>query len=196
MPNLRDMMDGTTICAGAPVASKPSPVAQQVAGTIKDPVGATKQDFQDLSEKRLEYDKARSQAQMNLAPVQSVIDHASMLHGLTIPHGTSPMPGTPSMDTAQPGAQDNPELDEQGNPIPPNQNGMPSGPGAIIGKPMPGSGKNPQNMSQTVGKMNSNRPSQAGFSPGVSPMDGQQVRPPKLGMAQPGKPISTELAST
>jgi len=55
---------------------------------------------------------------------------------------------------------------------------------------MPGNGKNPANMSQTVGKMNSNRPSQAGFSPGVSPMDQQQVRPPKLGQAQPGKPIA------
>lgn len=202
MPNLRDMIDHNTIFAGAPAAKKPSPVAQHVASHIQDPLGSTKQDFTDLTDKRLAYDSARSKAQMNLAPVQSVIDHASLLHGLTIPRGGQPMPGTPGMDTAQPGAQDNPELDENGNPIPPNQNtmpgtagqtqtGQPNGPGALIGKPMPGNGNSPKNMSQTVGKMNSNRPSLAGQQPGVSPGPAESVRPPKLGMAQPGKPSAS-----
>jgi hypothetical protein len=204
MPTLRDMIDNNTIFAGAPAAKKPSPVAEHVANHIKDPLGSTKEDFTDLTDKRLAYDSARSKAQMNLAPVQSVIDHASMLHGLTIPRGGTPMPGTPGMDTAQPGAQDNPELDENGNPIPPGQNGMPptagqpgqngstpNGPGALIGKTMPGNGNSPKNMSQTVGKMNSNRPSLAGQQPGVSPGPQESVRPPKLGMAQPGKPSAS-----
>src|ERR1039458_6981246 len=198
MPNLREMIDGTTICAGAPKASKPSPVAQHVSQQIQDPLGATKQDFETLQQKKLEYDQAREKTQRNLAPVQSVLDQAAQLHGLTVGNNQQNMPGTPSLGQGMPGqpnAQDNPEVDEDGNPIPPDQSGLPSGqgqPGAQAGlptgKPQPGNGAMPQNMSQTVGKMNSNRPSQAGFQPGVAPGPAESVRPPKLGQAQPGKP--------
>jgi hypothetical protein len=189
------MIDNKTIYATAPKAKKPSPVAQHVADHMQDPLGATKDGFQDMQQKKLEYDMSREKMQRNLAPVQSVIDMASQLHGLTIPPGGM-MPGTPAMGQGQPGAQDNPEMDEDGNPLPPGQSGQgqPSGPGALIGKPMPGQGI-PGNMSQTVGNMNSNRPSLAGFQPGVSPMDQQQVRPPKLGQAQPGNPIARNSPS-
>jgi len=47
---------------------------------------------------------------------------------------------------------------------------------------------NPVNMGNTVGKMNQTRPSLVGTQPGVAPGDGQTVRPPKLGQAQPGGP--------
>ena len=50
-------------------------------------------------------------------------------------------------------------------------------------------------MSQTVGKMNSNRPSLAGNKPGVSPGAAEQVRPPKLGQAQPGGPVARNSPS-
>ena len=45
---------------------------------------------------------------------------------------------------------------------------------------------NPQNMSQTVGQMNQNRPSLAGFQPGVSPRPAESVRPQKMGVPTPG----------
>ena len=185
MPNLRDIIDDKVICAAAPRASKPSSVAQHVASHIQDPLGSTKQDFQDLSEKKLAYDQSRAQAQMNLAPVQSVLDHASQLHGLTIPRSAGMMPGTPGMDLGQPGQ--GPQNNDSNNPVDEQGNPTPGAPGAIIGKPMPGNGKNPGNMSQTTGKMNSNRPSLAGFQPGVSPGPAESVRPTKLGQAQPGK---------
>src|ERR1039457_5125920 len=155
MPTLREIIDETTIYAAAPKAKNPSPVAKHVSSHIQDPLGATKEGFGKLQEAKLNYDQAREEMQRNLAPVQSVVDMASQLHGLTVGNNQSMMPGTPSMGQGTPGAQDNPDLDENGNPIPPNQSSMPqtgvagkpSGPGALIGKPMPGNGNNPANMS-------------------------------------------------
>lgn len=192
------MMDGRALTAAAPVASKPSPVAKHVSSHVQDPMGATKEGFEDMQTKKLQYDQSREKMQRSLTPVQSVIDMASQLHGLTVGNNQTPMPGSPAMGQGMPGAQDNPEVDENGNPLPPNQTGQPGSmsgqptgqPNGMQGKPAPGNGQNPQNMSQTVGKMNSNRPSLAGFQPGVSPGPQESVRPQKLGQAQPGKPIA------
>ena len=78
------------------------------------------------------------------------------------------MPGTPAMGQGDPGAGaggDNPEVDEQGNPIPAPQNGMPQGagqPGQTLqsppGQPAPGVGKgNPAAISRIPGKRNTTR---------------------------------------
>lgn len=192
MPNLRDMVDGTTIHAVAPVAMKPSPVAQQtlqkppttttpvvskapkgkaspiaqhVSNHMQDPVGATKEGFEGLTNAKLQYDQQREAMQRNLAPVQSVINHVSQMHQLVPNQDQNMMPGASPDNTGVPGVPgaqgDDQELDENGNPI---------------------------NMQQTTGKMNQSRPSQVGHQPGVAPGDGQTVRPPKLGMATPGQP--------
>lgn len=158
MPTLRAILDNTTITAAAPKAIKPSPVAQHVSDHVQDPFGATKEGFQKLQQKKLEYDLERENMQRQLAPVQSVIQHVSDMHGI------QPGTGTPGMMNGQPGNTDNPDVDEYGNPI---------------------------NMGQTPGQMNQNRPSQAGFKPGVAPgFSEKQVVPGKAGMASPGGPAA------
>lgn len=173
MPTLRDIIDNRTIIAAAPKASKPSPVAQHIADHVQDPFSATKDGFSDLQQKRNEYDMSREKMQRNLAPVQSVIDHAALMHGLTVGSGMSnPMPGTPPMGTAGVDPND------------PNAD-----PNAMQDDPDMGGQGVPQNMGQQPGnKMNQARPSVVGNQPGVAPGPQQSVRPPKLGMAQPGKP--------
>lgn len=207
MPNLREIIDGGAIAAAAPSALKPSPtmqsiqpqpklpaptpgktqtttkapkgqpsgMAKHISDHLQDTVGATKEGFEGLTNAKLQYDQQRESMQRNLAPVQSVIDHVSQMHNLDPRFGQGTpgmMPGQQSPDNTGvpglPGGQGNGEdenqaFDENGNPI---------------------------NMSQTVGKMNQSRPSQAGFQPGVAPGDGQTVRPPKMGQAQPGKPTA------
>jgi len=167
MPTLREIVDGKSLSAA-------SPMAEHVSKHVQDPVGATKDDFGKLQKAKLEYDMQREQTQRNLSPVQSVITHLSQMHGLM-----PDMPPTPALGqgaNSMGGPQDpndpNAEVDENGNPIQPGQNGPQVNP----------------NMDQTVGKMNMNRPSMVGHQPGVAPMMEKQVVPPKLGMASPGKP--------
>lgn len=204
MPNLRDMIDNKTIVAAgiappmpaptaAPAAPPPgnakpkfgkppkggSPMANHIANHMQDPLGATKEGYQNLTQKKLEYDQAREDMQRNLAPVKSVMDHVSQIHGIQpgAPAGQIPTPGMtpgqpqidpmtgqpmaggPGQDPNNPGQNDNPELDEFGNPV---------------------------NMGQTTGKMNQNRPSMAGHQPGVAPGPQQSVVPGKMGMPRPG----------
>lgn len=52
----------------------------------------------------------------------------------------------------------------------------------------------PPQMSQTTGQMNSNRPSLAGFQPGVSPGPAQSVVPGKMGMPTPGQGSPSAVA--
>ena len=150
-----------------------SPLAQHVADHLGDAHGATKEGFTDLTQKKLEYDMARENMQRELAPVQSTIDHIAQTHGIAPGMGTpgmtpanqpgidpnGPMGTAPGQDPNQPGMNDDPEMDEQGNPL---------------------------NMGQTVGRMAQNRPSLAGHQPGVSPGPAESVRPPKMGMPKPG----------
>src|ERR1700756_2457115 len=176
MPNLRQIVDGKVILAQAPTAlpappaspvnkgngkkgnGKASPMAQHISQHMQDPVGATKDQFNKLQQTKLQYDQAREETQRNLAPVQSVIDHLSQMHGI------QPGMPTPGMQPGSSGMQDNPdanqEYDEFGNPI---------------------------NTQQTVGNMNQNRPSMVGHQPGVAPGDQQTVRPPKMGVPKPGQ---------
>lgn len=169
MPNLRDMIDGTTITAAAPVPKKPSPVAQHVSNHIQDPVGATKEGFGELQDAKLKYDMEREKMQRNLAPVQSVMQHVSQVHGI------QPGMGTPGMGVADQGGMnsDNPDVDEDGNPIDPEQARQP--------------GQMGQN-NPIMSKMNQGRPSVVGTQPGVAPGAQKQVVPQKMGMPKPGGP--------
>lgn len=96
MTTLRDIVDGKDLSCASPIAS-------HVGKHIQDPVGATKDVFKNLSQKRMDYDQAREEGRRQLAPVQTIIDHVSQLHGLE--------PGQ-----SMPGVNDG-ELDEYGNPI-------------------------------------------------------------------------------
>lgn len=182
MPTLRDIIDGRDLSAA-------SPLAEHVSKHLQDPLGATKDQFGKLQKAKLSYDMAREETQRNLSPVQALITHVSTMHGLN-PN----MPPTPALGKGQSGMgpQDpNQEYDEDGNPIPPQNQGegqnFKTGQGGV-NQPGLGSPQVPQNMNQTVGKMNQNRPSLAGHQPGVAPMMEKQVVPPKLGMASPGAP--------
>ena len=152
MPTIRDLVEGRDLQFA-------SPLAEHVSKHTSDPVGATKDTFNKLSKAKMEYDLARQEAARNLAPVQTVIDHVSQLHGL------KPGMPTPNADFGQPQPDDGTEMqDEMGNVIPPGQRTQPGGNLAV------------------------NRPSQVGHQPGVAPMSEKQVVPPKLGMASPGNP--------
>ena len=180
MPNLREIIDGTTIVAAgiAPPKAKSkssSPMVKHISDHVQDPVGATKEGFGKLQRKKLEYDQERENMQRELSPVQSVINHVSQIHNLTPNAGVSPLTDPMMMDPGQdpmnpqgmvgqdpnnPAENDNPDMDENGDPA---------------------------NMNQTIGKMNQSRPSLAGHQPGVAPGDGQTVRPPKMGVPKPGQ---------
>lgn len=158
-----------------------SPVANHIANHFQDPLGATQEGQSNLSQKKLEYDQAREDMQRNLAPVQSVLNHISSIHGIMpgTPAGQIPTPGiTPG---AQPGAVD----PQTGLPMDPAMAGQdPNNPGGNDNPDMQNGV--PGNMNQTPGKMNQNRPSIAGHQPGVSPGPQQSVVPGKMGMPQPG----------
>lgn len=110
MPTLRQLIDGTGISAGAPVAKNPSPVAKHIANHISDPLGATKDGFTALQTKKQDYDNAREEMSRNLAPVQSTIDMVRNYHGIDGP--------TPGLNNGiNNGNPDDPQLDEFGNPI-------------------------------------------------------------------------------
>jgi hypothetical protein len=163
VPTLRSIIDGTTIFAAAPKAKNPSPIAKHIADHMQDPLGATKEVFQDLQEKKLAYDNARENAQRSLAPVKSTLDHVSQMHGI------QPGMATPGLDQGPMGMGQNPDdpdqLDENGNPL--NMSQQPGGPNGM------------------------QRPSQQGFAPGVAPGPQEGVRPAKMGQAAPGgKPAS------
>jgi hypothetical protein len=173
VPNLRSMIDGTCIFAAAPKASKPSPAAQHTANMIQDPLGTTKDDFEDLQQKKLEYDTARANMQMKLIGPQAVLDHVNKTHGMN---------------------NDNPDVDEFGNPINPNDP-MTTGQQApaLPGKGMPGMPG--QSQTGTRGMPGTKKPPMpAGMpgTPGMAPSMGQK-RPPQMGMPQPGAPTTNGM---
>lgn len=155
---LRQMIDNVTAAKNAA-----SPAALQVSKTIQDPVGTTKEGFEDLQQKKLEYEMAKSNMQRTLLPVQSVIQHVNQTHGI------APNPADASM-----GYQNMDDSTDPNDPEGGSDQNLPTGPGV-----------NP-NQAQAPGKMNMNRPSQAGFQPGVAPGQQKSVVPGKKGMPSPG----------
>jgi len=159
---------------------KLSPGAQHVQDHIADPLGATKEGFTDLTNKKLQYDQARENMQRELSMPQAVINHVSQIHGI-IPGQPAGQQPTPGMTGNQPQIDPATGLPMQGQPgQDPNDPGMNDNPDM---DPMSG---NPANMNQTPGQMNQNRPSMAGHQPGVSPGPSENVRPGKMGIPQPG----------
>lgn len=160
----------------------PSPVAKNMAehvgNHVQDPLGSTKDMFDDLQQKNLAYEQSKDEARRQLLPVKQVIQHVEQTHNLN----PDEQMGWTDPNTGQP-----------------IQNGMPPGLAPQAGSPMgplaqqPGMNKAPipPNMAQTPGAMNTNRPSQAGFAPGVAPAQQQQVRPGKMGQPTPGQSNGT-----
>jgi hypothetical protein len=180
MANLRQIVDGKTLDFAA------SPAAKHVAEHIQDPFGQTKGDFDDLNQARMDYETKKQNMRMKLAPVQQVVQGIKNMHQLDGPGDGSPLDMSPNNP-----ANMQPQIDPAtGQPMVDPNTGLPlpntpNAPGAQIDQ-----NGVPQNMSQTTGQMNMNRPSQAGFQPGVSPGPEQSVRPGKMGTPQPGQPAS------
>ena len=205
MPTLREIIDSRTIYAGIPpvpvnkgtTAGKstgstkgtPSAAATHVANHVADPVGATKEGFADLTQKKLAYDQSREEMQRQLAMPQAIINQVSQLHNIN-PQDPGAMPGmgmTPGMDPNNPGTSDDPDAMGQMPGQSPGQAPPGQAPPGAMGKGMVNTAP-PQNMNQTTGKMNQSRPSLAGHQPGVAPGPAQSVVPGKMGMPKPGAP--------
>lgn len=180
MPTLRQIVDGKTLeCQAA------SPAAKHVADHIQDPFGKTKGGMDELNQARMDYETKKQNMRMQLAPVEQVVQGIKNMHQLDGPGDGSPLDMSPNNPANMP---QQPQIDPQtGLPIPQT----PNAPGAQIDE----STGVPQNMQQTPGQqMNSNRPSQAGFQPGVSPGPAESVRPGKMGTPQPGQANVSKVA--
>ena len=195
MANLRQMVDGRTLEFAA------SPAAKHVAEHIQDPFGKTKDGMDDLNEARMNYEVQKQKMRMNLAPVEHVVQGIKNMHQLDGPGDGSPLDMSPNSPQNIAGNQPpQPMLDENGMVMgqpnlgqmtaPQGSMNTPNAPGAQIDE----STGVPNNMDQTTGKMNSNRPSMAGFQPGVSPGPAQSVRPGKMGTPQPGQAKQSTIA--
>jgi len=187
MPTLRQIVDGKTLeCQ----AAKPSPAAKHVAEHVQDPFNKTKDSFDDLNQARMDYETKKQNMRMQLAPVQQVVQGIKNMHQLDGPGDGSPLDMSPNNP-----ANMQPQIDPAtGQPMVDPNTGLPlpntpNAPGAQIDQ-----NGVPQNMSQTTGQMNMNRPSQAGFQPGVSPGPEQSVRPGKMGTPQAGQPGASKVA--
>lgn len=166
---IRSMIDSDYPLAGiAGAVEKPapgrkaSPAAEHVAQHLEDPVGATKEGFEELADKQLQYDLAKENMKRKLAPVEAVIQHVKQTHG----------------------------LDENQNGIPDEEEGYQDPnqmqPGTVNRMPPQGMNKPgvPPNMAQRPGMMQQNRPGANVNVPGAGPAIA--VKP---GMQQPvGKP--------
>lgn len=158
-------------------SEKASPLAKHVSSHLQDPVGATKDAFGKLSKAKLEYDIAREEAQRGLAPVHSVLQHVSQLHGL------QPGIGTPGLDMNEQGG-----YDEMGNPINPDDgNGMPPRPSKVGAQPgVPGMPQG-QVVPKKLGQASPGGPAARNSpNPGVSPQGKPFARPPKGSSSLPG----------
>jgi hypothetical protein len=189
MATLRDMVDGKTLDFAA------SPAAQHVAKHITDPFGAVKPQVDKLNKARMNYEMEKQNMRMQLAPVQKVTQGISNMHQLDGPGDGSPLDMSPNnpqnvMENQPPQP---PMVDENGMVMgQPNLGSMTAPQGAVNTPNAPGAQIDedgvPNNMGQTPGaKMNSNRPSLAGFQPGVSPGPAQSVVPGKMGTPQAGQ---------
>lgn len=164
--------------------SQGTALATHVSNHLQDPIGTTKEGFDELQQKKLEYDMAKENMSRELAPVQSVIDHVSQMHDLN-------KNGIPD------------ELEDPNDPNAPMQKGnsMMQGDQGMgyhgpnnAGQP----GGMPQNMQQQPGRMQQGAPGKAVSYPGAGPKipgaPAQQAKPeapaakaaPK-GQMRPGK---------
>lgn len=171
MPTLRKMIDEGQIAAA-------SPLATHVSKHVTDPIGETKEGFEDLAQKQADYNVAKENMRRNLMPVQSVLDHVNQMHEL------EGMPPDPNM------MQDpnNPDL-EQG--LPNNMQQKPGKMGPSAGKP----GMAGPSQPGTGPRLQPNKPPVVpGSVPGQSARPQEAVRPGKMGMPQPGQARPAQVA--
>jgi len=143
--------------------SEASPMAQQIAQTHVDPLGATKKTFGKLTKAKLAYNQAQEEAKRSIIPAMSVLQHVSNAHQLT--------PAMPGMDP------NNPDQSMGYDP----QTGQP---GNMTQQPGASQMNNPQNSRMAPGAS----PAVPGGAPGAAATGAQtQVRPPKMGVPQPGQ---------
>jgi hypothetical protein len=197
MPTLRAIVDGKTL----ETVRAASPAAQHVAKNIHDPFGETKDGMDDLNDARMKYEVQKQKMRMNLAPVEKVVQGIKNMHQLDGPGDGSPLDMSPNNPNNIAQNQPPPMVDENGMVMgQPNLGQMTAPQGGINAPNAPGAQINestgvPDNMEQTPGaKMNSNRPSVAGFQPGVSPGPAQSVRPGKMGTPQAGQGNASTVA--
>jgi hypothetical protein len=153
-----------------PKATEGSPMAQQVAQTHVDPLGATKKTFANLTKTSLAYKQAQEEAKRSVIPAMSVLKHVSDAHQL--------QPAMPGMGMDP----NNPDASMGYDP----QTGQPTN---MMQQPGAQQMGNPQNARFGVG----NGPQVPGGQPGAAATGAQtQVRPPKAGVPKPGqaKPAS------
>jgi hypothetical protein len=182
MTTLRDIIDGKAIenIPALLAATKASPLTNHVSRHVQDPVGATKDQFGKLQQKKLEYDMAREETQRNLAPVQSVISHLSTLHNLQ-PNQQ------PMLDQNGQNPDEAQGYDENGNPIntqqQPGQTMNQSRPSLVGHQP----GVAPGPSAQVVPpKMGVPKPGQGNASTRAG-NPGQSIKPPAKALGQGGK---------
>lgn len=164
MPTLRKMIDNGSLAAA-------SPMATHVAKNVQDPLGETKEGFEDLAQKKSDYEVAKEGMRRNLLPVRSVIDHVNQMHQLDgVPNPNDPMD------------PDNPDL-EQGMMPPNNMQQSPGQMGPSAGKP----GMMSPSQPGTGPRLTPQKPMVPGAVPGKAAGPQESVRPPKMGMPKPGQ---------
>ena len=180
-------------------------VLLHVGKHIQNPFQETKGMFDKVHKAKMNYELAKQDLITKTAPTRAVLDRVSQIHNLDqapVSMNTGPMQPNP-MDAPmdpngmmQTGGGMQPQPGMLGQPNMGNRMNDPLGTDPAMGQEvnqgkagtqMDPATRNPQNMSQTPGQMNQNRPSKAGFQPGVSPGPAQSVVPRKMGMPQPGE---------
>ena len=164
-----------------------SPGAKHVGEpSSSDPFGQTKGMFDKVHKAKMNYELAKQNLITSTAPTRAVLDRVAQIHQLD----QQPVSMTPPNQMMQP----NPADTSQG--FMGNRMNDPLGTDPAMGQEVDQSqaqtqldpaSRLPQNMAQTPGQMNQNRPSKAGFSPGVSPGPSESVRPAPMGRPQPGQ---------
>jgi hypothetical protein len=183
MPTILDLLALNDLKAAA------SPGAKHVGSQVQDPFGQTKDMFDKVHKAKMDYELSKQNLITQTAPTRAVLDRVSQIHQL------DQQPVSMGLGT-QPGIMPNPADATQGFDGNGNRMNDSLGTDPAMGQEVDQSqagtqldpaSRLPQNMAQTPGQMNQNRPSQAGFQPGVSPGPAQSVRPAKMGVPQPGQ---------
>ena len=176
---LRSMIDGPYPLAGIKGAS---PMAKQVSEHVQDPVGATKEGFEELNEKQLEYELAKQNMARQLAPVKSVIQHVENTHGLNEDEEMGYQDPNMMDPNMPPNMQQQPGMMQQNNPA---MNKTGPGFGPKLNAPSTWKMATPQPM----GKMQPGQPQSGAGFPSKAPTGrmGPQAQPQN---AAPKKPAA------
>jgi hypothetical protein len=175
MPTLRKMIDSGELDAA-------SPLAKQVGEHVQDPVGSTKDMFEDLGNARLEYDMKKEAAKRQLAPAKAVISHVEQLHELAPDEEEGYDPNMVDPNTGMPMA---PPPGQMAPPMggKPPMAGMPAVPGKP--QPMPGPGGKASYPGAGPKVPGAVVPGQMGKPGAVPPARGAMPGQPQPGAAKP-----------